>query len=356
MASFVIRGHETTRQELYRGETGLVKAGASLIVAEEPAVVMSETNTLLTVLGIVRASFTGFRFGDAVVLPPQDSGRIVIGATGSILSDYQTAIVAAGDVFSLDNAGLVQGQIIGLSLSGPVNFVINSGTIEGNDTCAILSYSDDFDLSNSGIISGPVGLYLRSTGVTIVDNSGLIEGSDYAIFAEFYGLCRIVNSGQIAGIVSLGGGADRFVGLLGSQSVIRGNGGDDFLKGGAGGERLSGGEGADFLSGASGDDVLLGGSGADYIVGGRGNDILYGGSGRDQFKFGPTCGTDTVKDFKDGVDQIDLNQFGFATAAEAASFAIVAGEDVEFHFAGGGVVTLSGVAPMIANIEDWIIF
>ena len=99
---------------------------------------------------------------------------------------------------------------------------------------------------------------------------------------------------------------------------LYGEEGDDIIEGGTGYTRLFGGEGDDRLFGEGGDDVLRGGEGRDqldggtgddWLFGGEGNDQLIGGAGADTFVFGPNNGTDSIIDFSDGEDVIDLSAF-----------------------------------------------
>ena len=79
----------------------------------------------------------------------------------------------------------------------------------------------------------------------------------------------------------------------------------DTLYGGPGG-------GDDRLDGGPGDDRLYGGQGSDRLAGAAGDDRLVGGPGTDVFVVGPGEGQDTVTDFTDGEDRIDLTAFGLA--------------------------------------------
>ena len=88
---------------------------------------------------------------------------------------------------------------------------------------------------------------------------------------------------------------------------LSGGSGDDLLNGTAGNDSLSGGNGQDTLNGSAGNDTLNGGNGADKLTGGTGNDILTGGSASDTFIFAASHGTDTITDFKNGVDYIGLS-------------------------------------------------
>ena len=92
---------------------------------------------------------------------------------------------------------------------------------------------------------------------------------------------------------------------------LEGGRGDDWLQGGDGNDRLHGRAGDDDLNGMAGDDVLRGGKGDDNLNGGAGNDTLTGGKGDDVFYFQPAdgAGTDTITDFGNGADLIDLMFF-----------------------------------------------
>ncbi|MFL0787749.1 MAG: hypothetical protein AB8A67_06540, partial [Prochlorococcus sp.] len=78
------------------------------------------------------------------------------------------------------------------------------------------------------------------------------------------------------------------------------------LIGGHGFDKLFGDSGNDKLSGGTGNDKLYGGSGNDYLNGGTGSDTMHGGSGRDTFRVIKGVGWDTITDFTDGQDRIQL--------------------------------------------------
>jgi 3-phytase/alkaline phosphatase D len=101
-----------------------------------------------------------------------------------------------------------------------------------------------------------------------------------------------------------------------SQDVINGQGGDDRLEG------------------LSGDDLLRGGAGNDTLVGGAGNDTLVGGAGQDRFVLAVGQGTDTVTDFTQGEDQLQVNGATFnqltiapGTGANAGDTLIQVGDE-----------------------------
>lgn len=169
-----------------------------------------------------------------------------------------------------------------------------------------------------------------------------------------------------------GGGDDRLVGYDDSQ----GPGRDPFaahladladnLVGGTGDDTLTGGGGNDYMVGGAGDDALRGGAGADALVG----DVLnqdefgpYTGSGErgaDLFGFGRVNGVrtppgtppdtgfgldrDTVRDFQQGVDKLDLTgwenpgRYGATWLDRATPFTGGDVLEVGYRFEGGDTV------------------
>ena len=145
-----------------------------------------------------------------------------------------------------------------------------------------------------------------------------------------------------AGGDSLYGGAgnDKLYDAGGGNDTLDGGAGNDILDGGADDDTLYGGTGRDEIWGGAdddtlyggvsddtlygdqpsymsyyygevtGNDTLYGGAGNDTLYGGGGNDTLSGGAGNDTFVFGLNRGNDTIKDFTNGEDKIDLTAIG----------------------------------------------
>ena len=60
-------------------------------------------------------------------------------------------------------------------------------------------------------------------------------------------------------------------------------------------------------------DNIQGGSGSDILYGNGGNDVLVGNSGADIFVLSSAAGTDTIRDWNDGIDSFGLsNQLSFS--------------------------------------------
>lgn len=102
-----------------------------------------------------------------------------------------------------------------------------------------------------------------------------------------------------------GGGAD-FLDGQGGRDNVQGGGGKDAVNGGGGKDDLDGQGGADNLDGGGGRDVVNGGRGRDLVSGGRGRDELTGGVGADVFEFTTGDGRDSITDFEQGRDKIQI--------------------------------------------------
>ncbi|MFK7835890.1 MAG: DUF4214 domain-containing protein [Sulfitobacter sp.] len=75
------------------------------------------------------------------------------------------------------------------------------------------------------------------------------------------------------------------------------------------GNVLNGNSGNNALNGLAGDDTIIGGLGNDTIDGGTGDDLMTGGSGADRFIINALSGDDTITDFVEGTDVLDLSAF-----------------------------------------------
>ncbi|MDZ8080062.1 MAG: DUF4347 domain-containing protein [Nostoc sp. DcaGUA01] len=87
---------------------------------------------------------------------------------------------------------------------------------------------------------------------------------------------------------------------------LYGGNGHDTLLGGNQNDYLYGQNGTDRLIGNAGNDYLYGGADNDTLIGGVGNDLLYGQTGADTFVLASGNGSDTIFDFKDGIDKLGL--------------------------------------------------
>lgn len=177
--------------------------------------------------------------------------------------------------------------------------------------------------------------------------------------------------------------ADPFTGSDGSALMLdgaednttKGMGGFDRLFGGEGNDRLEGGSEADDLYGEEGNDTLLGeaghdrlfggegsdtldgGSGNDLLVGGEGDDRLTGGAGADTFVFTPDHGDDTITDFADGEDLIDLSGLEGIAGFEDLNIETYGTTTViELACCGGGLIRLDGVDADDFDAADFVFY
>ncbi|MCE3289593.1 MAG: hypothetical protein K0R83_1605, partial [Caulobacter sp.] len=143
----------------------------------------------------------------------------------------------------------------------------------------------------------------------------------------------------------------------GSELTINGSAGANTINGSSLYETINGLAGADTLNGLGGNDVLNGGSEADKLNGGEGDDVLIGGAGQDTltggtgadvFVFGPGDGANTITDFQDGVDLIDVSAYGgYSSIVQMAGGAKVI-------FADGGYAILTGIQAANITADDFI--
>ena len=99
-------------------------------------------------------------------------------------------------------------------------------------------------------------------------------------------------------------------------------------------------------------DTLTGGAGDDTITGLAGDDTLTGGEGADTFVFASGHGNDTITDFTDGEDTIDLSAFKAITGFDDLTVA-QNGADTVITVPGGGTITLQGFASADLDAADF---
>ena len=132
-----------------------------------------------------------------------------------------------------------------------------------------------------------------------------------------------------------------------NDTRIVAKGGDDLVLAG---------EGDDQIEGGAGEDTLLGEEGNDTLTGGADDDWLHGGSGNDTFVFEGGHGNDTIQDFTDGSDMIDLtaltqitNWSDISSLISADGTAVV----IDLSTKGGGSIRLEGVAVTDLDADDF---
>jgi Ca2+-binding RTX toxin-like protein len=133
---------------------------------------------------------------------------------------------------------------------------------------------------------------------------------------------------------------------------LTGTSGNDIINSLEGDDVLTGLQGSDVLNGGDGNDILYGGKGSDTLNGGLGNDNLVGGAGNDVFVLGAGLGVDTISDFGNGQDTIQLINgltFGQLSISPGTN-----GTLIRLASSGEVLASLTGVDPNLIGSEDFI--
>ena len=230
---------------------------------------------------------------DSVRADVATAGRLVNG--GAV--DGEIEMLSDSDWYRIDTQ---QGVTYTFTLSGDgAAGELDNSTLILRDAAGNILVSDEFGALTS------VTFTATTNGPLFVEAKGY-DNTDWGSYV----LTAVSNASTLTGTAN----ADRLQGGAGA-TVINGNGGNDWLDGGIGNDRLFGSSDQDRLFGnanddklygGTGDDTLNGGSGSDTLEGEAGNDVLVGGAASDRFVFRATSDSDTITDFQDGADRIQI--------------------------------------------------
>lgn len=89
------------------------------------------------------------------------------------------------------------------------------------------------------------------------------------------------------------------------------------------------------------------------MEGGAGDDTLTGNAGADKFVFASGHGNDTITDFTDGEDTIDLSAFTDITGVSDLT-AVQNGNNTVITIPGGGTITLQDFTSTDLDDSDFV--
>lgn len=319
-----------------------------------------------------------------------------VGNSGSIISGRGTALGLNSGYGDISNSGLIKGEV-GL-------YAKNSGL-------------DLHNMMDARLLGGHTAIWAEGSGSHTIVNDGTIAGGTWAVLTG-RGADRVENNGQMEGFVGLGGGNDRFYQNDGNFSgyVYLGGGNDKFFyKGGTfedpdgNPSQVNGGKGNDLyvtgaftaylveaanggidtlkttvsttlaanienmvlgghedisafgnglanrLTGNSGANFIYGNNGADILDGKAGADFLNGGAGKDIFIFSSGYGNDTISQWGDGKDRVDLSKLAGITSYNDLinNHAVQNGADVVITD-GADTLTFTDIALANLTADDFI--
>ena len=254
-------------------------AGTDLITDFEVGVDKIDVSSL----GIAYADMAIVNSGTRAIVVWDDPGGVGtrgvavindVSASELLLDSFITAF-GANQPAILGTAGndVINGSQIGDELQG----------LDGND---LLNGGLGDDTMLGG--AGNDGYFVDQAGDLVTELAG--EGQDRVYASVDYTLTDHVED----------------LSATGSDSIA--------LTGNGGGNWLTGNQAGNALFGAGGNDRLNGQAGSDTLSGGTGNDLLEGGADADVFKFNAGDGTDSILDFEDGLDLIDVSSLGMTFA------------------------------------------
>ncbi|MDF2231561.1 hypothetical protein P2H44_03250 [Albimonas sp. CAU 1670] len=299
--------------------------------------------------GLTHQTGQGFRLTNTGQITSNTNDGVAIDSANARIDNYGTIATSSvgnatggvdlydqsdsSSLLQLRNHGSISaGSGFGVQMSGSAaTLVMNTGLIVG----LVRIYDSDDRLLNSGTIEGTIDL--RDGFDLLRNNGGSIFGDVFT--GESADTVRN-RGGAIWGDLDLGAGNDVYRGQADGvvDGLVSGKEGNDTLVGGEGADDFVGGDGFDTLRGKGGDDILRGGAGKDTIVGGGGDDEMTGGSLSDLFVIGKKSGDDTVTDFENEIDVVDLTRLSITGAGKVAQVQAAA-HDV----AGGSIIDLDAL-------------
>lgn len=267
--------------------------------------------------------------------------------------------------FSGDDSLSAATSAVGMVLSGDggddtlIGSALNDTLLGGSDADSLVGGDGNdnmlggagFDTFDGG--DGNDAFFIGDTGDFVVDGG---DGFDKAVINEAAGLSISIGNWESVERINGFSGSDEIDGTGSTENLtIDAREGLDTLIGGFGNDTFYGGTMGDLIDGGFGDDALIGGNGFDSLTGGLGNDFLLGGNGFDDFIFDDGFGQDVLKDFTDGLDEIDFSLHSAVNSIADLVFT-QSGSDTIMTLAAGGTdqVKLIGITATDMDSGDFI--
>ena len=223
---------------------------------------------------------------------------------------------------------------------------------EGNDSIGGNAGNDTIDGgTGADLIVGGAGDD-SLTGGNDADTFVFGDGHGNDIITDFADGTDIIDLSDVTGALDFD---DLTITVDGNDAVIDTGEGEITLSG----VSTSDLDAANFVfstTGGSGNDTIDGGAGDDIIDGGAGDDSLTGGADADTFVFQAGHGNDTIADFTDGEDIIDVSSLGI-TGISSLTFSTNADNDLVINTGeGNGTIVLEGVTDLATLTGEDFIF
>ncbi|MES2985202.1 MAG: hypothetical protein V4735_08460 [Pseudomonadota bacterium] len=244
-------------------------------------------------------------YGDDSLIGGIGNDSYIIGLTDTII---ENANEGTDTVFTI-YAHTLGANLENLTLTGIMD-VTGTGNalnnvITGNGSNNILDGGAGNDTLIGG--AGDDTYYVDATSDVVTENA--TSGFDAVISSASYVLGTNVEALTLVGNAPINGTGNS------GHNLLTGNAADNILKGGSGNDTLDGGLGNDGLYGGNGNDLLIGGLGQDLFIGGAGNDIFRITALLDSV----TGRADTIDDFIQGQDKIDISALGYTALDNSAT-------------------------------------
>jgi Ca2+-binding RTX toxin-like protein len=312
--------------------------------------------------------------------------------TGAVIGDISTGSDTLRSIEAIQGTNFGDTFVAtGYGLEGALN-IGNNGTFNQFEGLA----GDDSITGNGSTrllysnATGGVSINLHDASVA--GNGGSVTGDASVGHDTFVGVNSVSGSNFVDTYVATGFDGNTTAGSFGPFNSFQGLGGNDTITGNgnteifftgatagvtvdmaAGASHSTVGDlasvGADTFTGVNSvlgsnfNDTISGSNANEILNGASGNDILTGGAGSDNFVFRLSSGNDTVTDFTNGQDTIDIHDYTTFTQGSPSSFAAwIASASVEqqgantlIHLDANNSILLSNVAKASLAMNDFIL-